>query len=231
MSAEDQRRVVVAGDPTRLDRFLDRMLPALSRRVVRAWIADGVVRVNGRRAAKGAALVAGDVVELPASLGLVAEPDAPLTVLYEDADLVAVDKPGGVPAHALDPRDRGTTVAALLARYPELADVGDPLAPGLVHRLDTGTSGVLLAARSRAAFTMLRAAFRGRAVRKCYRAIVAGKPSPGRTIDVALAHDPGAPRRMIAARPGSAAGQRERRSSLSSRMARGRRSRWRSGRA
>jgi len=202
VTSSAEPRVVAAGDPRRLDRFLDRTFPALSRRVVRAWVADGLVRVNGRRAAKGATLVPGDVVELPLVVALEPESDAPLTVLHEDADVVAVDKPGGTPGHALDPRQRGTTAAALLARHPEIAAVGDPLAPGLVHRLDTGTSGVLVAARSTTAFTRLRAALRAHAIRKRYIAIVAGTPAAEAAIAVALAHDPADRRRMIAARPG-----------------------------
>ena len=189
----------------RLDAFLHRRLPALSRRLVRRVIAEGLVRVNGRPGAKGTRLLPGDRVTLPElAAGIVPEPELALPILYEDASLVAVDKPGGMPAHALDPRQRGTAAAFLLARHPEMAAVGDPLAPGLVHRLDTGTSGILLAARTPAAHAAMRAALRARAVEKRYLALVAGAAPEldGRRVTTALAHDPRDRRRMIAALPG-----------------------------
>lgn len=197
----DVHRVRVSdGAPARLDAWLRAHVPDLSRRLLRALVADGAVRVNGRRVRKGMRVVAGDVVELPDLPPLAPEPDVPLRVLYEDAAIVAVDKPGGVRGHALDPRQRGTIAAALLARHPELAEVGDRLAPGLVHRLDTGTSGVLVAARTAAVHRALRDAFRGHGVAKRYVAVVAGVPHPGTTVDAPLAHDPHDRRRMRVAR-------------------------------
>jgi 23S rRNA pseudouridine1911/1915/1917 synthase len=201
-----RRTVSVPPDaPERADAFVRTLLPSASRRLVRALFDAGDVRVNGRPATKGTRVATGDVVELPLLEHLRPEPDLPLAIVYEDADLVALDKPGGVPGHALDPRERGTAAAALLARYPELAGIGDPLAPGLVHRLDTGTSGVLLAARTAAAWTGLRAAFRAHAVVKRYVAIVRGVPAAGLVVDAALAHDPGRRGRMRAARVGERA--------------------------
>ncbi len=202
MTSPRTRLPIVPGLEGRLDIVARRLLPAMSRRVLHALIVDGEITVNGRPAAKGTRLTAGDVVEAPVLGGLVPEADAPLVVLYEDAELVAVDKPGGVPGHALDPRQRGTVAAALLARYPELATVGDPLATGFVHRLDTGTSGVLLAARTRAAYASLREAFRHRRVVKRYTAIVVGVPAAHTSIDTPLAHDSVDRGRMRAARPG-----------------------------
>src|SRR5262249_3472397 len=161
--------------------------------------ADGAVLVNGRPGQKGTRVAEGDVVELPAVAPLEAEPDVPLHVLYEEANVIAIDKPGGVPGHAIDPRQRGTMAAALPARPPGLATVGAPLAPGLVHRLDTGTSGVLLAARSADVHRALRAAFRRHDVTKRYVAVVEGTPAAGTIVDAALAHDPRDRRRMRAA--------------------------------
>ncbi len=194
--SDDRRVRVIAAAPTRLDAWLRAHVPDLSRRLVRALVAEGAVRVNGRRARKGTHVVAGDVVELPDVPALPPEPDVPLDVLYEDEAIVAVDKPGGVRGHALDPRQRGTIAAALLARRPELAEVGDRLAPGLVHRLDTGTSGVLIAARTPDVHRALRAAFRRHAVAKRYVAVVVGAPRAGTIIDEPLAHDPRDRRRM-----------------------------------
>jgi len=193
------------GAAPRLDAFVQTALPTLSRRLLRRLIARGQVRVNGRPAAKGVRLRAGDRVTLPVlPLALSPEPELTLPVVYEDADLVAIDKPGGMPAHALDPRERGTAAAFVLARYPETASVGDPLAPGLVHRLDTGTSGLLLAARTAAAHAALRAALRARAVEKRYLTIVAGAAAAldQTRIVIPLAHDPRDQRRMVPARAG-----------------------------
>jgi 23S rRNA pseudouridine1911/1915/1917 synthase len=188
--------------PARLETFLHAALPGLSRRLVRRLIGEGGVRVNGRRARKGVRLQPGDVVTVPAlPASLAPEPELSLPIVYEDDALVAVDKPGGMPGHALDPRQRGTAAAFLLARYPEMAAVGDPLAPGLVHRLDTGTSGLLLAARTAAAHAAVRASLRARAVEKRYLAVVDGaaRALHGRRVSAPLAHDPRDRRRMVPA--------------------------------
>ena len=185
----------------RLDTFLTEALAGLPRRLVRRVIAEGDVRVNGRRAAKGLRLQPGDrvtVPDLPAALE--PEPALALPVLHEDASLAVVDKPGGMPAHALDPRQRGTAAAFVLARWPETATVGDALAPGLIHRLDGGTSGVLVIARTAESFATLRRALAARAIEKRYLAIVAGTAEDTR-IDTPLAHDTSDRRRMTAARP------------------------------
>ncbi len=192
----------VGAGAVRLDTFLRGALPAMSRRLVRRLIAEGAVCVNGRPAAKGVRVAPGDRVTLPdLPATITPEPGLALAVLHEDDALVALDKPGGIPGHALDPRQRGTAAAFLLARYPEMADVGDPLAPGLVHRLDSGTSGLLVAARTRAAHCALRAALRARAVEKRYLAWVAGDASAldGARVALPLAHDPRDRRRMLPA--------------------------------
>ena len=197
--------LTLGADAVRLDTFLRGALPAMSRRLVRRLIAEGAVCVNGRPAAKGVRVAPGDRVTLPdLPATITPEPGLALAVLHEDDALVALDKPGGIPGHALDPRQRGTAAAFLLARYPEMADVGDPLAPGLVHRLDSGTSGLLVAARTRAAHCALRAALRARAVEKRYLAWVAGDASAldGARVALPLAHDPRDRRRMVPAAAG-----------------------------
>jgi 23S rRNA pseudouridine1911/1915/1917 synthase len=189
----------------RLDAFLAGALAGLPRRLVRRVIAEGGVRVNGRRAAKGLRLHAGDEITLPdLPTALQPEPALALPVLYEDTSLAVIDKPGGMPAHALDPRQRGTAAAFVLARWPETATVGDALAPGLIHRLDGGTSGVLVVARTAEAFATLRAALAARTIEKRYLAIVAGTAADTR-VDTPLAHDSRDRRRMAAARPGERA--------------------------
>jgi 23S rRNA pseudouridine1911/1915/1917 synthase len=204
--------LTVEADPgapaVRLDAFLAAQLPALSRRLLRRVLAAGEVRVNGVVAAKGRHVRAGDRVTLPAlPARLLPEPDVVLPIVHEDPTVVIADKPGGMRSHALDPRERGTAAAALVARYPELAGVGEPLAPGLVHRLDTGTSGLLVAARTPDAHRALRAAFHAHAVEKRYLAVVQGTITAWRTrrIDAPLAHDPSQRGRMVAARAGARA--------------------------
>src|SRR5262249_56138353 len=102
-------------------------------------IADGLVRVNGRIVPKGTRVLGGDRIALPA-LRLEPEPDLPVRVVHLDERLIAVDKPGGMPSHALDPRQRGTVAGFLAGRLPETAELGDALSSGLAHRLDTGAA-------------------------------------------------------------------------------------------
>ena len=194
----DERSIVAAGPSERLDHWLRGALPGLSRRLVHALIADGSVRIDGRRARKGDLVQTGMRVTLPALPVLAPNSGLPLTVLHEDAELVAIDKPGGVPSHPLDPRERDTIANALLARYPDTA----PLAGGLAHRLDTGTSGVLLAARSAEMWAQLRAAFRAKTVTKRYLAITSGVAPDAITVDLPLGHHPSDRRRMVPARAG-----------------------------
>jgi 23S rRNA pseudouridine1911/1915/1917 synthase len=171
----------------RLDRWLCMSHPALGRAEARRLIEDGEVRVNGRRVAAGARLASGDRVALseraeaattrtgPAPAH--AEPELPLRVCYEDAHLVIVDKPAGMPCHPLREGEHGTLAGALLARYPEMAEVGYSRAePGLVHRLDNDTSGLVLAARDAVTFASLRAALERESIDKRYLALCAGRP-------------------------------------------------------
>jgi 23S rRNA pseudouridine1911/1915/1917 synthase len=192
---------VLVDRAVRLDAFVAAACPTLSRRLARRLIDAGIVRVNDRPATRGTRLVPGDRVTLP-PVRLEPETDLPVTVVYADERLIVLDKPGGMPGHALDPRQRGTLAAFLAARFPETGGVGDPLSSGLAHRLDTGTSGLVLAARTPATFARLRAAFRSGEVTKRYLAIVAGTPPPHAAVDTPLAHDPGDRRRMVPAAPG-----------------------------
>jgi 23S rRNA pseudouridine1911/1915/1917 synthase len=194
----------------RLDRFLVARIPRWSRRQSHAAIAAGAVLVNRRRGRKGDMVRPGDVVD--ARLGdfigdLVGQSDVPLAILYEDDALVVVDKPAGVPAVALRPGDRGTIANALIARYPELAGVGRPFEAGLVHRLDTPTSGVLAAARSQSDWQGLRAQFSARRVGKLYVAAVGGAVTQSGAISIPIGHRPGDPRTMVVAAESSHPGR------------------------
>lgn len=177
----------------RADLFVSEAM-GLSRAKVKRLFEEGAVRVEGRPARKGDLLEAGQKVEvaggaLEAGPALLPEPDAPLSVLHEDASLVFCDKPSGRPSHPLQPGETGTVANALVARYPECAAAGDdPREGGLCHRLDTGTSGVLLAARTRPAWEAMRAAFSGDGADKRYWAVVTGPIADEGEIDLPLRH-------------------------------------------
>jgi 23S rRNA pseudouridine1911/1915/1917 synthase len=128
-------------------------------------------------------------------------PGLPLELLFEDADLVAVNKPAGMAVHPLRPEETGTLANALVARFPEIAELGDqPLLAGVAHRIDTGTSGLVLAARTAAAFASLRAQFAAREVCKTYLALVAGTVKQDGSLTHDLAHHPTSRGRMVDAR-------------------------------
>jgi len=178
--------VDATGEGDRLDAFVGARL-AVSHAAARRLIADGRVRVDGRLRAKGELLHAGELVTVlrpPDAPAVVAAPDeqaSRLVVLYEDDALVAIDKPGGIPSHPLRAGEQGTAANLLCARYPECAAASlDPREGGLVHRLDTATSGVLVAARTRDAWQALRRALAADRSEKRYLAEVWGQPEDGR---------------------------------------------------
>jgi len=164
----------------------------VSRARVKELLERGAVLIGGRPPRKGDRTVAGTRVEVTLESEdprPVAQPELPLSILHLDPQLVAVDKPAGMPSHPLEPGERGTVVNALVARYPECADASaDPREGGLVHRLDTLTSGALLAARTRQAWQAVREAFTGRQVDKRYLAVVSGPVADEGEIDLPLRH-------------------------------------------
>lgn len=173
----------------------------MTRRRTAAIIATGAVRVNGRPARKGQLLQRGDLVEIDAAAlvtaPLAAQPELALPVRYQDDVLIALDKPPGMPAVALRASDRDTAANFLVAIAPESATAGgSPLEAGFVHRLDTGTSGVLLAARTAAAWRDLREQFRRGEVAKHYLAWVDGDVARAGTRREPIAHEPRRPRSM-----------------------------------
>jgi 23S rRNA pseudouridine1911/1915/1917 synthase len=194
---------VNAGDAgKRLDLLLHDRFPTHSRSRIQEWIRSGHVRVNGAQSRAAYLVHATDAVDAepadPPPLHAIAE-DIPLTVLYEDDDLVAIDKPAGMVVHAGAGVHSGTLVNALLHRFEALSGVGGALRPGIVHRLDRYTSGVLLVAKNDTAHQRLAAQFSGRQVEKVYLAMVHGvvKQDQGR-IDRPIARDPVHRTRMTA---------------------------------
>lgn len=164
-------------------------------------ILDGKVRVGNRRSKKGERVEAGQVlsIEVPAAETPVPQPELPLTVLHEDAFFLALDKPAGISMHPLEEGELGTLANAVLARYPDVVGAStEERCPGLVHRLDRETSGVVLWARTPAAFEALRAQFAERSVEKRYVALVEGFVEGAGELSVPLAHDPDDATKMVA---------------------------------
>jgi 23S rRNA pseudouridine1911/1915/1917 synthase len=202
--------IAAADDGHRLDHVLAARL-GLSHARARALCVDGAVRVDGKHAKKGALVHSGMTVTvdgpIPTDDGLRPIPDpeagAVLRVVFEDAAMVVIDKLAGLPSHPLRPGERGTVANALVARFPECGTAGgDPREAGLCNRLDLGTSGLLVAARTASARELLRRAFRTGRCHKIYLAVAV--PQPGadtgfhsRTVDLPLAHDPSDRRRMV----------------------------------
>ena len=173
-----------------------------SRARLQAWIKDGLVSVNGAHAKSSAILRGGEKIEVnPADLPpLKAEPeDAPIEILYEDASVLAVNKPAGLVVHAGAGALSGTLVNRLVHHFSTLSKVGGELRPGIVHRLDRGTSGVMLVARTDAAHRALAAQFAGRTTEKTYLTLVEGRVNAdsGR-ITKPIARDPAHRTRMTA---------------------------------
>jgi 23S rRNA pseudouridine1911/1915/1917 synthase len=190
-------------DGERLDRALAVLLD-VSRAVARSLVDSGV-EIDGIPSKPNARVVAGMSIRTPAVVrpaALLAEP-MELTVLYEDDDLVVIDKPPGMVVHPGSGQTRGTLAAGLLHRYPELDGVGAADRWGLVHRLDKDTSGAILVARSQEAFDGLTGQLRERRIRREYLTLIEGvlKPPTG-TIDAPIGRDPGTPTRRAVIRDG-----------------------------
>jgi 23S rRNA pseudouridine1911/1915/1917 synthase len=186
----------------RLDRAIAAHLPDLSRSYAATLIEAGAVTLNGHVASKpGQKLRAGDHISInipaPQPSGIAAE-EIPLSIVYEDADLLVIDKPAGMVVHPAPGHAGGTLVNALLAHVPELElDMGDEARPGIVHRLDKDTSGLLVVAKRRPAHEALSRQMSARTMLKQYLAVVAGKPSPpSGIIDAPIARHPRDRQRM-----------------------------------
>jgi len=198
----------------RLDHYLVRTGLAPSRRVAQELVERGMVRINGRRSKKSEIVGAEDRVEVAASerpdrrdRNSAIEPNASLAleVIHEDAAVIVVNKPGGVPCHPLQAGERDTVMNAVVARFPDTATAGEkPLEGGLVHRLDNGTSGALLIARNRGAFEKLRDAIRAGRIARRYEALVAGSLERKTQIDAPIAHHAKNARKMVVGDPSSA---------------------------
>jgi 23S rRNA pseudouridine1911/1915/1917 synthase len=190
----------------RLDRFLVSVLADHSRSQLQRLIAGGHVGVTTRAgpaktAKANLALREGDRVQVdmpPSQAAPVAGEGLPLEVLYQDADVAVVNKPSGMVVHPAAGHDSGTLVNALLHHITDLSGIGGELRPGIVHRLDRGTSGVMVVAKNDAAHRELARQFHDREVEKEYIALVWGVVQAGRRIDAAIGRDPGNRQKMSA---------------------------------
>jgi 23S rRNA pseudouridine1911/1915/1917 synthase len=171
----------------------------LSRARIKALIDSGTARVDGRASKPSRRLKGGELVELvvppPRPAEAVAQ-DLPLTILYEDPDLVVLDKPAGMVVHPAAGHSSGTLVNALLHYVKDLSGIGGELRPGIVHRLDRGTSGVMVVAKNDRAHQELSRQFADREVDKEYVALVWGLVQAGRRIDAAIGRDPAQRQKM-----------------------------------
>ncbi len=177
----------------RLDRFLPTAMPDISRSYGQQLIEDGHVRINGKVVKRSTSLEAGDAVTvtlpLPQATDLIAEA-IPLTIRYEDDDLLVVDKPAGMVVHPAPGHATGTLVNALLYHYPNLA-IGGDLRPGIVHRIDRDTSGLLVVAKHDRAKTHLQAQQQARTMTKVYLALIEGHfREPEGTIEAPIDRHP-----------------------------------------
>jgi 23S rRNA pseudouridine1911/1915/1917 synthase len=186
--------IEVDGGDARLDQYLAWVNLGLSRSRLRQLIAEGQVMVNGAPAKPAHRVRPGDrilvTVPAPRPSGVVAQ-DINITVVYQDADLVVVDKPAGLSVHPGPGHPDQTLVNGLLALCPDIRGIGGEIRPGIVHRLDKDTSGLLMVAKTQEAHTGLSNQIRDRTVQKGYLALVEGVPLPGSgTVDVPIGRDP-----------------------------------------
>ena len=199
----------------RLDAALLMRYPSVPRAFVREACGAGDVLVDGRRAPKGMKLKGGEritVLHLDEAADNRPAPDPSVRprIIFEDEALLAFDKPAGMPVQPLDRREKGALMNGVAARWPECVGAGDdPLMAGALHRIDTGTSGLVMVARTGDAFANMRAQFSAGKVRKTYLAVVEGAVAVGCTLENDLAHMPGIDfcKMADAARLGASAGR------------------------
>ena len=196
-------RVARAGQ--RLDKHIAAEVPDLSRSLVQKLIKEGLVTVNGAMTKASYRVEIGDEISIrvppPEEVELVAEP-IPLDIVYENQDIIVVNKPAGMVVHPAYGHRSGTLVNAVLAHCPELAGLDGTQRPGIVHRLDKDTSGLIIVAKNEAAKQSLQRQFKGREVRKLYLALVEGQLEPERgIIEASIGRDPKR-RKLMAVVPG-----------------------------
>ena len=199
-------RILVDKAGTRLDRFVSQNQPQLSRTFAHKLISEGHITVNGKAAKPGLKLESGDVILIsvppPEPDHLEAE-DIPLNIIYEDDDLLIIDKPAGLTVHPAPGNPRHTLANAVLSYFPDLPTSADATRPGIVHRLDKDTSGLIIVAKNRLALNRLADQFKAHTVLKVYIVLVKGKLSPQKGfIEAPIGRDPRNRKRMAVVEKG-----------------------------
>jgi 23S rRNA pseudouridine1911/1915/1917 synthase len=190
----------------RLDKFLVTRLPEFSRARLQGLIADGFVLVNASPAKKsGQSIEPGSEIEVrvppPVPSGLTGE-DIPLDIIFENDEIIVVNKPAGMVVHPAAGHASGTLVNAVLGYDPDMEGIGGEERPGLVHRLDKETSGLIVLAKNERAHTWLQDQFRLRTVNKTYLALVDGKPpTPTGRVEASIGRDPSHRKKMAIVQP------------------------------
>jgi len=199
-------KITVSEKAARLDKYLASKFPELSRSQLQKFIREGLVVLNGERVTASRRLEPGDEVCIhlpPAAESVLIPEQIPIPVLYEDSDLIVVDKPAGLVVHPSPGHAAHTLANAILARCPDIKSFGDNMRPGIVHRLDRDTSGVMVIAKDPRAHQFLTDQFKARTVLKVYLVLVKGKLTPTQgVIEAALGRDPANRKRMAVVRGG-----------------------------
>jgi 23S rRNA pseudouridine1911/1915/1917 synthase len=181
-------------EPSRLDKYVAENCSGLSRTHAQQLIQDGLVTVNGKPARSSLKLNTGDKVEVtvpPEAPSTLEAEDIPLNIIYEDADLLVIDKPAGLAVHPAPGTPSGTLANAVVHYLPSIAKDADSLRPGIVHRLDKDTSGLIIVAKNRVAQANLSDQFKNRTVKKTYITLVKGKLTPDKgIIEADIGRDP-----------------------------------------
>ena len=200
------REFVVESNGERLDTFLARHGPSLTRSQAQRLLEEGCVLLNGDHPKAGHRLRPGDRVylEMPAPRPVDLVPEIiPLEVVYQDEEIIVIDKPAGLPVHPGPGHPSGTLVNALLALCPDLKGIGGELRPGIVHRLDKDTSGLIVVAKSAGALVGMATQMKEREVRKKYLALAGGRVEPPRgVIEAPIGRDPHNRKRMAVVQGG-----------------------------
>jgi len=207
MSDKVEKFIFSNMEAARLDKFLVTCLPEFSRARLQGLIVDGFILVNGTQAKKSGQMVEhGSEVEIripPAVPGKLTGEDIPLDIIFENDDLIVVNKPAGMVVHPAAGHASGTLVNAVLGYDPDMEGIGGEERPGLVHRLDKETSGLIVLAKNERAHNWLQDQFRLRKVEKTYLALVDGKPpTPVGRVEAPIGRDPSHRKKMAVVSPG-----------------------------
>jgi 23S rRNA pseudouridine1911/1915/1917 synthase len=203
---ENQEKLLVVLDGERLDKFIFGELNGMSRSKIANLIKNGMVTLNGVKVKVSHRLKVGDIVEMnvsePSTARLIPQ-NIDLEVVFEDKDVIVIDKPAGMVVHPAPGHTSDTLVNALINRLPDIYGVGDELRPGIVHRLDKNTSGLMMIAKNRNAYDLLVRQVEQRVIHKGYLALVKGVLDPPEAIIRGdIARDPGNRKRMAVVNQG-----------------------------